>query len=120
MELEIVREGHLGGYARGGDPATWCPRLWQWLVARYDVKSVLDVGCGEGHSTAYFRKLGCRVMGVDGCRRAIRDSIIPEYMALHDFCAGAFRSQQSVDCIWSCEFLEHVEEKYLPNILKTF
>jgi SAM-dependent methyltransferase len=119
MELDIVREGHLGGYARGGDPATWCPRLWQWLVQRYDIRSVLDVGCGEGHSTAFFQRLGCRVMGVDGCRHALEDSVIPECVALHDFCAGPFRLQHSVDCIWCCEFLEHVDERHLPDILKT-
>jgi len=120
MDLQIVTEGHLGGYARGGDPATWCPRLWQWLVQRYELRSVLDVGCGEGYSTAYFQKLGCKVLGVDGCRQAVAAGAIPECMALHDFCAGPFRTRGPVDFIWSCEFLEHVDEQHLPHILNTF
>jgi len=119
MDLEIVQEGHLGGYARGGDPATWCPRLWNWLVQRYEIQSVLDVGCGEGHSTDFFHKLGCRVLGVDGCRQAIADSAIPEHVVLHDFCTAAFEMRRAIDCIWACEFLEHIDQKYLPHILKT-
>ena len=72
-----TQEGHLGGYVmsrhpdsvkRGwvnGDPATWFPGLWSWASETLGVDSVLDVGCGEGHSTKFFAGLGCRVLGVD-------------------------------------------------------
>ena len=63
--LEIVRDGHLGGYVRGGDPGTWCPNLWNWAVDAFDVQSVLDVGCGEAHSTRFFHQLGCEALGVE-------------------------------------------------------
>jgi SAM-dependent methyltransferase len=120
MALDMVKDGHLGGYVRGGDPGTWCPNLWQWLVATFEIRSVLDVGCGEGQSTRFFRDLGCEVIGVDGCRQAIADSVIPECSVLHDFCEGPFIPSRPVDLVWSCEFVEHVEERFLDNLLRTF
>lgn len=119
MPLDMVKDGHLGGYVHGGDPATWCPNLWRWLVERFDVRSVLDIGCGEGYATRFFRELGCDVLGVDGCEQAIRDSVIPECVTRHDFCDGPFRAGRSFNLVWSCEFLEHVDQQYLPNILGT-
>ena len=120
MKLDMVREGHLGGFIRGGDPATWCPTLWQWAVQRWQAKSVIDVGCGEGHSTQFFQQLGCQALGVDGSATAIDNTVAPGAVELHDFCAGPFRTNRSFDIAWSCEFLEHVEARYVPGILATF
>jgi SAM-dependent methyltransferase len=127
-----VDEGHLGGYIRGrrsaattvfgyeyGDPQTWTPELWRWAYETLGVRSVLDIGCGEGHSTAFFRDLGCRVLGVDGSVQARRDSVVPEFHVTHDFTRGAYRPAATFDLIWCCEFVEHVEERYLDNYLKT-
>lgn len=119
-KLDMVKDGHLGGYIRGGDPGTWCPRLWSWAVTEFKARSVLDVGCGEGHSTRYFHEQGCDVLGVDGCPRAIADSVLPQHVARHDFCDGPFLPSRPYDLVWSCEFLEHVEKQYVPNILQTF
>ncbi len=119
-KVNMVMDGHLGGYIRGGDPGTWCPNLWSWIVKELDVHSVLDVGCGEGHATKFFRDLGCAALGIDGCAQAIADSAIPACVKRHDFRNGPFVTRQPVDLVWSCEFLEHVEREYLPNILATF
>jgi SAM-dependent methyltransferase len=120
MPLDMVKDGHLGGYVRGGDPGTWCPTLWNWIIQKQEIRSVLDVGCGEGHSTYYFQQLGCEVLGVDGCRRAIAESVLPGAVAQHDFCDGPLETERTFDMAWSCEFLEHVEARFLPNILRTF
>jgi SAM-dependent methyltransferase len=118
-KLLMVKDGHLGGYIQGGDAGTWCPLLWAWVVKEFQIRSVLDLGCGEGHSTKFFHDLGCEALGIDGCPQAIEDSVIPGHVIQHDFCDGPFIPQRKYDLIWSCEFLEHVGEEYLPNILKT-
>lgn len=111
--------GHLGGYIVGGDIHSWCEPVWDWLVRTYAPRSLLDLGCGEGHSTAYFHNRGVRVLGLDGMPEAIRDSRVPGRILLHDFCAGAFQCSERFDLLWSCEFLEHIRESDLPGVLET-
>lgn len=116
------RPFHLGGYIEGGDPASWYPALWDWLVATQGVRCVLDVGCGEGHAVEYFADLGCTPRGVDGVPQN------DERIAEHDFTTGAWhplpgwrvKGVDLFDLVWSSEFVEHVEERYLPNLLDAF
>lgn len=108
---------HLGGYIRGGDPATYFPDLWRWLVEEWGVQSVIDVGCGEGHAVKFFRdELGIRAHGIDGLRQ--RDPDITQ----HDFSKGPLRMIPGgfYDLAWSCEFVEHVEERYIRHFLRVF
>ncbi|MEO0495294.1 MAG: class I SAM-dependent methyltransferase, partial [Actinomycetota bacterium] len=128
-----IDEGHLGGYIRAGadpapsglrvehgDPATWTPTLWDWAVDTLGVASVLDVGCGEGHAAGYFADRGCEITGVDGSLQAARDSVIPDAHVVHDFQDGPYQPDEPVDLVWSCEFVEHVEERFSMNFLRTF
>ena len=103
-----IQKDHLGGYEEGGDPATYYPDLWRWAVETWKVKSVLDVGCGEGHSLKFFRdQLKCEVLGIEGlCQE---DANILQW----DFTEGPWIPEKQRDMIWCCEFLEHLEEKYL-------
>jgi SAM-dependent methyltransferase len=119
-KLMMIKDGHLGGYIHGGDPGTWSPHLWSWVLEEFQIRSVLDVGCGEGHSTKFFHDQGCEVLGIDGCMQAIQDSVIPAHVIQHDLCEGPFVPDHSFDLVWSCEFLEHVDEEFVPNILATF
>jgi SAM-dependent methyltransferase len=100
----------LGGYTPGGDPATYYPDLWANVVKTLNVRSVLDVGCGEGHSLAYFRQLGCQVTGIEGTPQSDPDIL------RHDFTERAW-SGPAVDLSWCCEFVEHIEERFIPNYL---
>jgi len=121
-----ISEGRLGGYTRTsdifphGDPNTWCPELWKWAHDTLCIRSVLDVGCGEGHSAAYFKEIGCDVLGVDGSIEAKKSSRIPQFHVIHDFENGPFIPNKAYDLIWSCEFVEHVSEDKVNNIMKTF
>jgi SAM-dependent methyltransferase len=128
-----IQEGHLGGYIkssdqlapsgldiRNGDPATWSPSLWLWAMSALNIRSVLDVGCGEGHCAAFFKQYGCDVLGVDGSTLALRDSQIPKQHAQHDFTKGSYDPKKQFDMVWCSEFVEHVEENYIDNFLKTF
>lgn len=113
----MVLEGHLGGYIAGGDPATWYPALWDWMVRRLRVRSVLDLGCGEGHAARWFAHRGRRVLGVDGSCQAIAASVLPERVVRHDLCEGAFLAPEAYDAVWACEVVEHVEAVHLDALL---
>ncbi|MCG8467731.1 MAG: class I SAM-dependent methyltransferase [Gemmatimonadetes bacterium] len=129
----VTDEGHLGGHVaaspvpapsgldvRNGDPATWSPDLWRWTVETLRVRSVLDIGCGEGHSTRFYRSLGCDALGVDGSLGAHARSVVPDAHVVHDFTVGSFVPTRAYDLVWSCEFVEHVEARYEENFLETF
>lgn len=118
--MTIVEAGHLGGYVAGGDRATTFPELWRWIVDDLKVGSVIDVGCGDGVAVDFFANLGVRVLGIDGVPQE-NDRIIE-----HDYTEGpvdwaAYPGwDEGVGLIWSCEFVEHVAEPYVPNFLETF
>lgn len=84
------------------------------------VSSVLDVGCGLGHTAKYFRDNDCDVLGIDGSPSAVENSVIPERVVRHDYTELAYIPECSYDMVWSAEFVEHVEPKYVDNFLATF
>lgn len=113
--MSYVERGHLGGYKEGGDPATFYPDLWRWLVQELGVRSVIDVGCGEGHALDFFQSLGLRAVGIEGVPQA------RPHIAQHDFSLGPLPSPLGpFGLCWSCEFVEHVEERFVPNFLPCF
>lgn len=108
------REGHLGGYLVGGDPDTLYPDMWDWIVDTWEVKSVLDIGCGDGQALAHFANRGCTVLGVEGTPQ-------PNPLIIqHDYTTGPFRPEGDFDFAWSAEFVEHVDEQYVANFMLTF
>jgi SAM-dependent methyltransferase len=117
--MAMMCEGHLGGYFAGGDPATHCPHFWSWLVSRLQVRSMLDVGCGEGWAVKYFAELGCDAAGVDGSSTAVENTVACGRVACHDLCTGPYLPGRTYDLVWSSEFVEHIEEAYLAHVLGT-
>lgn len=109
-------EGHLGGYVIGGDEATWYPALWQWFIDELDVRSVLDLGCGEGHSTEWFVEHGCSAIGVDGIYNPLNFRVP---VLQHDYATGPLTMKTRYDLAWCCEFVEHVEERYVANFVES-
>jgi len=116
----VERQEHLGGYWQGGDPNTHCPELWTTVVREYVIKSAIDVGCGEGYSTRFLSDLGVDVLGIEGGKQAIKNSPVAHLIVRHDYTKGAYIPRAGVDLIWCCEFVEHVEERFLGNFLATF
>ncbi len=105
---------HLGGNIQGGDPATYCPDLWNWLIPTFNIRNILDVGCGEGHSTDYFREKGCNVIGIEGLQCNAKVAKSPILVA--DIEAGPIVFE-NIDLVWCCEFVEHVAN--VKNVLDT-
>lgn len=125
-----AREGHLGGCYLGGDPGTYYPRMWEYLVKEYKLESVLDIGCGAGHSSKFFADNGCEVVGVDGSIGAMESFLLPGQFILNDYEEGSAITEKNIeidgdqdevfDLCWSCEFVEHVWEKYSQNFINDF
>lgn len=112
-----MEAGHLGGYVPGGDVATHFPDLWRWLVEQHGIRTVVDVGCGDGQAVDYFLSLGCEVVGIEGVQQNHQSIIV------HDYETGPWTPAMPpyrFDLAWSCEFVEHVEERFAPNFLATF
>lgn len=113
------REEHLGGYIPGGDAATYYPDLWEWLVKDLHILTVLDVGCGDGVAIDYFQGIGASALGIEGTAQN-HPGIVQ-----HDFTKGPWDPRRAtlplgVGMVWCCEFLEHIEARYIPNVLPLF
>jgi SAM-dependent methyltransferase len=112
---------HLGGAYPQGDGNTIMPDVWGWCLVGWEVKSVLDVGCGYGHALQWFASNGlCSIKGIEGDQECIKSSLVPGYVIEHDFTKGPAPIAQPFDLCWCAEFVEHVEERYIPNYTKAF
>lgn len=113
---------HLGGFRIGGDEATTYPDLWTWLVNDHKVESVIDVGCGDGVAVRFFETLlPGSVIGVDGVPQPAGN--IYQHDLTDDEWMPPVRGSQLLpeyDLVWCVEFVEHVEERFIPNFLETF
>ncbi len=108
-------EPSLGGNLIGGDPQTYHPALWDYLIEEFGVESVLDVGCGEGHCVRYFTEVGVKAVGMDGLKQNIDRAVVP--IELHDLRTAPY--VLPVDLVHCCEVVEHIDELHLGNLLQT-
>ncbi len=123
-----MEKSYLGGcliesnypYYGDGDIGTWAPQVWNKLIEWYNPKTVIDVGCGAGHSLKYFIDKNIEGLGIEGFLPAIEASLVRNYIKTHDYVEGEFIPEKTYDLGWCCEFVEHVEEKYMNNFMKTF
>ena len=117
---------HLGGYILKGDPdkgdlRTWNSEVWDKIIGDLNIKSVVDIGCGLGYSTRYFQSKELLVTGIEGDENAISRSVFEGDLRKHDYNTGScLVEKDSYDLAWCCEFVEHVEEKYVQNFLEDF
>lgn len=118
--LTMVDENHLGGFIIENDPATFTPNLWKYICKNYNINSVIDVGCGMGYAIKEFLKYTPNVIGLDGSDYCMSNSPIKDHIKQIDFTKTKYKPEQNYDLVWSCEFLEHVEEQYMDNYFETF
>lgn len=111
---------HLGGCVIEGDGGTFAPQVWDKIIEKFEPKTVIDVGCGAGHSLKYFLDKHLDGIGVEGFQEAIKRSPVRESIVSHDYTKGPFVPPNDFDLAWCCEFVEHVEERYVNNFMRTF
>jgi SAM-dependent methyltransferase len=106
---------HLGGNIKSGDPYTYSPAVWNYVISRFSIKSVLDVGSGAGNASYFFHKAGLQVIAVDGLAENIEKSFYPA--VLHDLTKGPLKTV--VDLVHCQEVVEHIEEQFIDNLMDT-
>ncbi len=110
---------HLGGHLNKThiDEGTL-----DYLIKTLHVKGFIDIGCGPGGMVELAQDKGLHAIGIDGDDSLFgtwHDNHVP--VILHDFQQPITRYEiPPVDLVWSVEFLEHVEEKYIDNFLPVF
>jgi hypothetical protein len=108
-------EPHLGGNVAEGDPFTFSPAVWQYAIDRFAVSSVLDLGSGLGYASEYFFRKGMRVIAVEGLADNVRNAVYPTLR----LDLSSSRVYCKVDLVHCQEVVEHIEEKYLNNLLSS-
>lgn len=90
----------------------------EYFINSFKVKSFLDIGCGPGGMVKLASKYGLKALGIDGDHTLSRfDS---SKFVIHDYNTSGYIPEYSFDIGWSCEFVEHVYEKFLPNYVQSF
>tara|TARA_R100001129_G_scaffold141473_1_gene102694 strand:+ start:214 stop:753 length:540 start_codon:yes stop_codon:yes gene_type:complete len=103
---------HLGGH--GGN--TWVDEgAVTFLAKKFEIKNMLDIGCGPGGMKKIALDNNIHWVGIDGDISVEQDGVI-----IHDFTKNSIEEIGYFDLGWSVEFLEHVEEKYMPNYMSAF
>jgi len=80
------------------------------------LQTMVDVGCATGGQVGLARELGMLAVGVDGDPDLL--VLAQPMFILHDYRQGPL-DIGPFDLGWCVEFLEHVEERYLPNVFST-
>lgn len=108
-------EQHLGGNIAEGDPRTFAPSVWSYLIKRFALKSVLDLGSGMGFSANYFHNAGMQTLAIDGLSFNVSHSLYPtlrqDITKQPVFCR--------VDLVHCQEVVEHIEEEFLEHLLQS-
>ncbi len=112
---------HLGGaFLEVPDPHTHVPDVWEHLIELYGIQSVLDIGAGAGWSTKWFVEKGIYTLGIEGWKEALAKSRCRSNVVEHDYTRGSFVPACRFDLAWCAEFVEHVEERFIPNYMASF
>jgi hypothetical protein len=90
---------------------------FQYIKQKFNIKSMVDIGCGPGGMLGLAQGQGVKSLGIDG-------DFTLEYpegldVRIHDFTTNTIEVDMH-DLGWSVEFLEHIEEQYLVNVFPVF
>ena len=106
---------HLGGNNVELNRHTFCPESWNYVIEKYKIKSVMDVGSGYGHASKWFSEQGMESIAIEGLQKNVDNAIFPTVKV--DLTEQSYIA--SVDMVNCIEVVEHVEEKFISNLLDT-
>jgi len=136
---------HLGGHINKTHVDEGALEFLCQITAKKRIFSMLDIGCGPGGMCPIANERGIYWQGVDGDESLKAEADMNGYLTcIHDFTKGPieggpyghfpfkgeeihkspkpeeFADLYGFDLAWSVEFLEHVEEQYIPNFMPLF
>ena len=91
--------------------------LMPFLKKNYNIKSILDVGCGPGGHVKYCKSIGLDAFGIDGDYNTIPKQKNFKFV---DYRISSSGFNRIFDLGWSVEFAEHIEERYIENFVKDY
>ena len=108
-------EDHLGGHCGKTHLDEGALR---YFIEKFSIKNFLDIGCGPGGMVQLASQYGLDSMGIDGDHTVERFD--PSKFIIHDFAKSSYKPEKRYDIGWSCEFVEHVYEEFIPNYVTAF
>jgi SAM-dependent methyltransferase len=105
---------HLGGHA---NITHLDVQNLKYLQDKYKIQTMVDIGCGPGGMIRKANSMGIASCGIDGDFTLDFTDIS---VVLNDFTKSSYKFETTFDLAWSVEFVEHVEEQYIPNFMSVF
>ena len=116
FEREYFEDGTYG-YREYRDFATHYTTSRILLNSTPPLESFIDIGCGRGYLARIIENQGIRSVGMDISKHC-RDTRVIENFILHDARNTPWPvKDKEFDFLFTNNFLEHIEEKYLDSIL---
>lgn len=109
-----------GPFLDAPDTHTFLPDVWEYLIDKYEIQSVLDIGAGAGWSTKWFADRNIYALGVEGCAEALAKSQCRSNIIEHDYRTGPFVPAMELDLGWCAGFVEQIEERFMGNFMASF
>lgn len=106
---------HLGGNFAQGDPACFSASAFRYCLDNFDVRTVMDVGSGQGHTARWFSDQGCEVIAVEGLPENVEKAVVPTIE--HDLTKAPHK--HPVDLTVCIEVVEHIEAAFVDNLVDT-
>jgi len=77
------------------------------LIRQFNLRSVIDIGCGCGVYLKEFEKKGIEILGYDGSPAAVKASLVGNKIKLHDLCQP-LKLKKKFDLCLCIEAAEHL------------
>jgi len=92
-------------------------RITDFLYEMLKPRSLIDLGCGCGVYSHFFKERGVKVLALDGVNPPKEESF-PLPMIIEDLTRPIFNKWGAFDVTLCLEVAEHIPEKYLDPFLK--